>query len=78
MAMNKELHPKNDAARMYVSWKNDWRGLIGCENSVKSDENGLGWYVENKIEPLLVAVRTSRTITKVETVDLKEFKKTEK
>ena len=45
---------------------------------MKSDENGLGWYVENKIEPLLVAVRTSRTITKVETVDLKEFKKTEK
>ena len=63
---------------MYVSWKNDWRGLIGCENSVKSDENGLGWYVKNKIEPLLVAVRTSTTITKVETVDLKEFKKTEK
>ena len=45
---------------------------------MKSDENGLGWYVKNKIEPLLVAVRTSTTITKVETVDLKEFKKTEK
>ena len=45
---------------------------------MKSDKNGLGWYVKNKIEPLLVAVRTSTTITKVETVDLKEFKKTEK
>ena len=78
MTMNKELHPKYDVSWMYVSWKNDWRGLIGCENNVKSDKNGLGWYVKNKIEPLLVAVRTSRTITKVETVDLKEFKKTEK
>ena len=34
----------------------------------KDRENGLGRYVKNNIESLLVAVRTSRTITK-ETVD---------
>ena len=61
---------------MYVSQKNGERGLIGCENSVKSEENGLGWYVKNNMEPLLVAVRTSRTITHEERVDPKEFKKT--
>ena len=43
---------------------------------MKSEENGLGWYVRNNIEPLLVAVRKSRTITHEETVDPKEFKKT--
>ena len=43
---------------------------------MKSKENGLGLYVKNNIEPLLVAVRTSRTITREETVDAKEFKKT--
>ena len=46
--------------------KNGGRGLIGCENSVKSEENGLGWYAKNNIEPLLVllvAVRKSRAIT---------------
>ena len=42
---------------------------------MKSEENDLGWYVKNNIEPLLAAVRTSRTIHK-ETVDPKEFKKT--
>ena len=44
--------------------------------SVKSKENGLGLYVKNNTEPLLVTVRTSRTITREETVDAKEFKKT--
>ena len=42
---------------------------------MKSEENGLGWYVKNNIEPLLAAVRTSRTITPEETFDPKEFKK---
>ena len=58
--------------------KNGGGGLIGCENSVKSEENGLGWYVKSNIVPLLVTVRISRTITPTETVDPKEFKKTEK
>ena len=43
---------------------------------VKSEKNGLDWYVKNNIEPLLVAVRTSRTIMHEETVDPEEFKKT--
>ena len=71
MTMNKELHRKSDVAWFYVSWKNGGRGLIGCENSVMSEENGPGWYIKNNIEPLLVAVRTSRTITHKETVDPK-------
>ena len=63
ITMNKELHPRSDVAQLYVSRKNGGIGLIGCENSVKSEENGLGWYVRDNIEPLLVAVRTSRSIT---------------
>ena len=75
--MNKELHPRSDVARLHVSRKNSERGLIGCEkNSVKIEENGLGWYIKNNIEPLLVAIRTSRAITHKETVDSAEFKKT--
>ena len=41
------------------------------ESSLKSEENGLGWYVKNNIEWLLVAVRTNRSITHQETVDPK-------
>ena len=43
---------------------------------MKSEDNGTGWYVKNNLESLLVAVRTSGTITIEETVDPKEFKKT--
>ena len=42
MTMNKELHPRSDLARLFVSRKNGARRLTGCENSVKSEENGLG------------------------------------
>ena len=78
ITMNKELYPRSDVARLYVSQKNGGRGLIGCENSVKSEKNGLGWYVKNNKEPLLVAIRTSKTITHEETVDPKQFKKIKK
>ena len=39
MAVNKKLHPRSDFAGLYVSRKNGGRGLIGCKNSVKSEEN---------------------------------------
>ena len=42
---------------------------------MKSEENGLGWYVKNNIEPLLVAVRPSRPTTHEETVDPRDFRK---
>ena len=48
--------------------------LLDVENSVKSEENGLGWYVKNNIKSLLIAVKTRRIIICHESVDLKEFK----
>ena len=42
MTMNKELHPRSGVARLYVSRKNSGRGLIGCENSVKSEKMAYG------------------------------------
>ena len=73
--INNELHPQSDIARLHVSRKNGGRGLIGCENRVKSEENSLGWYLKNNLEPLLAAVRTSRITTHEETIDPKELKK---
>ena len=70
------MHPRSYVAQLYVFRKNDGRGLIGCENSVKSKKNGLGWYVKSNTEPLLAVARTSRTTTNEERVDTKEFKKT--
>ena len=62
MTMNKEFHPRSDFKQLYVSRNNGGKGLIGSENSMESEENGLGWYLKNNLEPLLVAVGTSRTI----------------
>ena len=76
MKTNKGLYPRSDVAQLYVTQKNGESGLIGCENSVKSEENSLGWYIKNNIKPLLVAVRTTWTITNKETINPKEFKKT--
>ena len=64
MTINKELHPRSDVARLCVCRKNGGRGLIRCKNIVKSEENGLGWYVKNNLEPLSVAVRTEFKKTK--------------
>ena len=52
--------------------------LLGVKIERRAKKNGLGWYVKNNIEPLLLTVRTSKTITHEETVDPKEFKKTKK
>ena len=56
---HKELHPSVLHNCIFL------RKLVEEESldmkTVKSEENGLGWYVKNSIEPLLVAVRTSRT-----------------
>ena len=51
MTTNQKLHPRSDVARLYLSRKNDGRGLIRCENSVNSEKNGLRWYIRNNIEP---------------------------
>ena len=59
---------------MYVSRKNGGRGLIGCKNSVKSEENGVDSYVKNNIESPIIAVKTRSIITWGERVGLKEFK----
>ena len=43
LTMHKELHPKSDVDRLYVSLKEGGRGLVSCESTIKSEENNLGW-----------------------------------
>ena len=42
---------------------------------MKIEEDIPGREFKNNIDPLLIAVRTSRTVTHEETIDPKEFKK---
>ena len=53
MTMNKELRPRSDAARIYLSRKKGGRGLISCESCVRREENNLSWYVRNSEKELL-------------------------
>ena len=43
LTMHKELYPKSDVDRLYVSRKEGGRGLVSCESTIKSEENNLGW-----------------------------------
>ena len=76
--INREFHPKSDIDRLYVSRKKGGRGLISCKNCIASEENNLGWYVKNKVEPLLIAVKIQVTIKTDGVIEPKEFKKREK
>ena len=62
MTINKEFYPKSDVDRIYISLSKGDRGLIGCKSCVITEENSLGWYVVNHIEPLIVAVKESNTL----------------
>ena len=55
MIMNKEFHPKSDTARLNVSRKKGGRGLISCEECLRTEENSLKWYIENSNELSSVA-----------------------
>ena len=72
MTMNMDFHPKSDINRLYVSWSKGGRGLIDSKNCVVTEENNLGWYVKNHVEPLLVAVKNTAC---EESMKPEEFKK---
>ena len=74
MTMHGALHPKSDISRVYLSWEMGGRGLISYEGYVRMEENNLGWYVRNSVEPLIEGVKAAETIECNDTVNKKEFK----
>ena len=62
MKINKKFHPKSDVDRLYVTRSKGGRGLIGCKSCVITEDNGLGGYLMNHSEPLLIAVRESNIL----------------
>ena len=78
MTRNKELHPRSDVDRLYISGMEGGRGLIGCKICVKTEKNSFGWYVKHHIEHLALAVRISNTLTIENSTKPKKFKKQDK
>ena len=75
LTMNGAFHPKSDVDRLYVKRKEGGRGLIGVEQCVRSEENGLGFYVVNSDELLIRGVCISDVIKADDTVEKEEFKR---
>ena len=67
------LHPKSDNDRIYLSREMGGRGLISCEGCIMMEENNLGWYLRNSIEPLIESMKTAGTKECNDTVN-KEFR----
>ena len=74
MTMHGALHPKSDIDRVYISREMGRRRLISCEGCIRMEENNLGWYVRNLVEPLIEGVKVAETKEYKDTVNKKEFK----
>ena len=74
MTMHGALHPKSDIDRVYFSRKMGGRGLISCEGHIRMEENNLGWYVKNSVEPLIEDMKASERIEYNDKLNTKEFK----
>ena len=71
MTMHGALHPKSDIDRVYLRSEMGGRGLISCEGCIRIEENNLGWYVSNLVEPMIEGVKAAETIEYNDTVKRK-------
>ena len=70
MTMYGALHPKSDVDRLK---KKGGRGLISCDKYNKTEENNMGWYVKNSVEPFIVGVRKAGVLNSKECVRKDQF-----
>ena len=68
-------HPRSNVDRLYLSRGKIRRGLMSCESCIRAEENGIGWYVKNTVEPLLILVRQGGIINTEECVTKEEYKR---
>ena len=75
MTINKELHPRSDVARIYISRKKGKRSLISCENCVRGVKNNLSWYIKSSREILLSKVGETSIVHTEQAVEPNAYKK---
>ena len=76
LTMQHGFHPKSIVNRLYLSRSEDGRGLTGVQDTVETAILGLGNYVRNSKERLLIAARTIEDDEHIETPN--EYKKRKK
>ena len=56
MTMHGAFHPKSDVDRLYLTRREEGRGLVSIQHCVRGEENSLGLYVKNSTEKLIEGV----------------------
>ena len=64
----------SDVDRLYIARNKVWRRPIGYEYCIRSEENGLGWYIKNSEEQFLNGVRQVGIIDTENCKSKEEFK----
>lgn len=75
LTMHKAFHPKSDTQRLYIKRSLGGRGMISCRETIKSEENSLGWYLKNSEESLLQGVKYVGLLDTDASVSKSDFKK---
>ena len=74
MTIGGAQHPKSDVDRVDICREMKRRRLISCKGCTRMEENKLGWYDRNSVEPLIEGVKAAERIVFNDTVNKKEFK----
>ena len=61
--MHKALHPRDDTNRLYVSRKEEGRGLASIEDTVDASIQQLEDYIEKHEQGLIIAIRNDMNNT---------------
>ena len=66
------FHPRSNVDRLYLPRGKGRRRLMSCESCIRAEDNGIGWYVKNTVELLLVLVRKGGVINTEECMTKEE------
>ena len=78
LTMYGAFHPKSNVNRLYLTRKEGGRGLIGAEETVRSEENNLGWYVINNDHEIMRLIEKEGILRSKEIKDPKIWKQQNK
>ena len=78
LTMYGAFHPKSNVNRLYLTRQEGGRGLIGAEETVRSEENSLGWYVMNNAHEIMRSIEKEGILRSNEIKDPKVWKRQNK
>ena len=78
LTMYAAFHPKSNVNILSLTRQEGGKGLIGIEETVRSEENSLGWYLMNNIHEIMRSIETEAIVRSNEIKDRKVWKRQNK